>query len=225
MILARLLARAHLLAVQDGAVESVALGPFRVCSISGHGRHGVRLDGLQWSCECPDYKEWQRSCKHVAAVVEFLAITAGVPWSGASDLSSPPLRPAYRQDWPAYDAAQQAEHPMFDALLWDLLEAVPEHRRPVGAVGRPLIPLRTQLYCAVRKVHSMESQRRARGLLLALNVPGQGLLAHVPSYATPSRLLRDTRTSALLVELIHRSAEPLSAIENGGTVAVDSTGF
>ena len=79
MISARRLARAHLLAVQDGAVESVAPGLFRVRSASGHGRYGVRLDGLQWTCECPDYQEWQRSCKHVAAVVEFLAIAAGVP--------------------------------------------------------------------------------------------------------------------------------------------------
>lgn len=225
MISARRMARAHILAVQDGAVESVAPGLFRVRSASGRGRYGVRLDGLQWTCECPDYQEWQRSCKHIAAVVEFLALTAGVPWRPSSDASTVPLRPTYPQDWPAYDAAQQAEHPMFDALLWDLLESIPEHLRPVGAVGRPPIPVRIQLFCTVRKVHSMESQRRARGLLLVLNASGQGLLAHVPSYATPSRLLREAGTTPFLIDLIHRSAQPLAEIENGGTVAVDSTGF
>lgn len=225
MISVRRLARGHLLAVQDGAVESVAPGLFRVRSASGRGRYGVRLDGLQWTCECPDYQEWQRSCKHITAAVEFLARTAGVPWPGPSEAPSEPLRPTYPQDWPAYDAAQQAEHPMFDALLWDLLEATPERLRPIGAVGRPPIPARTQLFCTVRKVHSMESQRRARGLLLALNASGQGLLAHVPSYATPSRLLREAGTTSLLTDLIHRSAQPLAEIENGGAVAVDSTGF
>lgn len=84
----------------------------------------MRLDGIRWTCECPDYQEWQRSCKHIVGVVEILAQTAGVPWPGPSDAPPETLRPTYPQDWPAYDAAQQAEHPMFDALLWDLLESV-----------------------------------------------------------------------------------------------------
>ncbi|EQD50447.1 transposase IS4 family protein [mine drainage metagenome] len=185
----------------------------------------MRLDGLQWTCECPDYQEWQRSCKHVAAVVEFLALTAGVPWPPASETANVPLRPTYSQDWPAYDAAQQAEHPMFDSLLWDLLEPIVEPLRPVGARGRAPIPFRVQLLCAIRKVHSMESSRRARGLLLALNRPGTALLAHVPSYMTPSRLFRNPAATPALLDLIHRSAEPLREVEEGGTVAVDSSGF
>jgi transposase len=219
------LSRAHRLAAEEGGVESVAPGLFRVRSSTGRGRYGVRLDGLRWTCECPDHQEWQSACKHIAAVVEFLARTAGVPWPAPPGVERPNERVSYPQDWPAYDAAQQAEHPMFDALLWDLLEAIPETLRPVGAVGRPPIPLRTQFFCAARKVHSMESQRRARGLLLALNASGTGLLTHLPSYATPSRLLRDAGTTPLWVDLIRRSAEPLREVEEGGTVAVDSSGF
>ena len=223
MISARRRERGHLLAVQDGAVESVAPGLFRVRSASGRGSYGVRLDGLRWTCECPDYADQQTACKHVAAVVEFLALTAGVPWPAPDRVDATPLRPTYPQDWPAYDAAQQAEHPMLDALLWDLLEEIPQRVRPIGTPGRPPIPLRTQFFCAVRKVHSMESGRRARGLLLTLH--GKGSLAHVPSYNTPSRLFLSPTTTPWLVRLIHPSAEPLRELENGRTVATDSSGF
>jgi len=225
MISTARLARGHRLATTEGAVESVAPGLFRVRSASGRGSYGVRLDGLQWTCECPDYREWQRACKHVAAVVEYLALTAGVPWPHAPAAETLPDRPTYPQDWPAYDAAQQAEHPMFDALLWDLLTPIPEPLRPVGTRGRAPISLRVQLFCAVRKVHSMESSRRARGLLLVLNRPGAELLPHVPSYMTPSRLFRNPAATPRLLDLIHRSAEPLREVEEGGTVAVDSSGF
>jgi hypothetical protein len=225
MISPRRLHRGHLLAVQEGAVESTAPGLFRVRSASGRGSYGVRLDGLRWTCECPDYVDRQVACKHVAAVVEFLALAAGVPWSAEADPKAIPLRPTYAQDWPAYDAAQQAEHPMFDALLWDLLEEIPERLRPIGAVGRPPISLRTQFFCAVRKVHSMESGRRARGLLVTLQGGGKGALAHVPSYNTPSRLFLSPTTTPWLMQLIHRSAEPLQELENGGTVGTDSSGF
>jgi len=114
---------------------------------------------------------------------------------------------------------------MFDALLWDLLEGIPERLRPVGSPGRPPIPLRTQFYYAVRKVHSMESSRRARGLLLTTHAAGKGLLPRVPSYNTPSRLFLAPTTPVFLTVLIRRSALPLCELEEGGTVAIDSSGF
>lgn len=150
---------------------------------------------------------------------------AGIPWPTSPGPAPAKPRPTYPQDWPAYDAAQQAEHPMFDALLWDLLEGIPERLRPVGSPGRPPIPLRTQFFYAVRKVHSMESSRRARGLLLTTHAAGKGLLPRVPSYNTPSRLFLAPTTAVFLTDLIRRSALPLCELEEGGTVAIDSSGF
>ena len=70
----------------------------------------------------------------------------------------------------------------------------------------------------------MESQRRARGLLLTTSGSG-GILAHVPSYNAPSRLFLRPATTPILTGLIWLSAHPLRELENGGTVSVDSTGF
>jgi transposase len=218
------LARGHLLVTRDGSLQALAPGLYRVASSTGRGFYGVRLDGVRWTCECPDFSGRQLSCKHIAAVVEHLTLAAGIEWPGPRPESALP-RPSYPQDWPAYDAGQQAEHPMFDALLWDLLTDIPEPERSVGTRGRPPIPLRTQLFCAIKKVQSQESGRRARGLLLATQAVGKGLLPRVPSYNTPSRFFRDARASALLGELLHGSAAPLRPLEDQGTVAVDSSGF
>jgi transposase len=54
---------------------------------------------------------------------------------------------------------------------------------------------------------------------------GKGLLGHVPSYAVPTRLFREASSTAILLRLILLSSLPLAALEAGGTVAIDSTGF
>jgi len=217
----RRLLRGALLARQPQAISALAPGLYKVCSQSSRGSYRVCLDGTNFACDCPDFSDRQRPCKHILGLVQHLALSVGVSLVGAEETLP---RKTYTQDWPAYDAAQQAEHPLFDPLLWDLLTTVPDRLKSPGTPGRPPISVRVALFQAIKKVHCMESQRRARGLLLTTSGNG-GILGDVPSYNAPSRLFLRPTTTPLLTGLIWLSAYPLRDLENGGTVSVDSTGF
>jgi transposase len=196
-----------------------------MCSESTLNRRGgyytvARAQG-RWVCTCGQFELMQAQCKHIWAVKIWRRPTEHYA-------ENHPGRAAvmtYSQDWPAYDAAQQDEHVLFDPLLWDLLNTVTEQPRPVGAMGRTPIPLRTQLLMAVKKVHLGESTRRVRGLLKAVYGFGNGCISNVPNYAVPSRLFNRPEAGDILLDLIRSSAQPLKEIEDGGTVAVDSSGF
>ena len=54
-----------------------------------------------------------------------------------------------------------AEVKLFDELLKDLVKTIPE---PEQTMGRPRIPLHESLFCAIQKVYSQLSSRRAHGL-------------------------------------------------------------
>lgn len=194
---------------------------WRVASSTGHGYYTVEKTRKGWACECPAFEERAAPCKHVWAVRIWLKPTVYASLGAARRAPEP----VYTQDWPAYDSAQQDEHVLFDPLLWSLLDDVGEPVRAQGTPGRPPIPLRTQLLVSIKKVHFGESTRRARGLLSVVYGSGRGLLDRVPNYAVPSRLFNREDSGDILLELIRRSAEPLRELEDGGVVAVDSTGF
>ncbi|HZY91760.1 MAG TPA: transposase [Thermoplasmata archaeon] len=152
------------------------------------------------------------------------------------DPNRPPLgetaadRPLRRKtyphpDWGAYDRGQQREHEAFDRYLWDLLADLPQRQWSGGKKGRPAIPLRTQVMVSVRKVHLNLSTRRARGLLVALNQDGKGLLARIPNYSVPARFFNRPQAIPILLGLVDRSGMVLAGIEDQGTVAIDSSGF
>jgi transposase len=195
---------------------------FRVRSSDGTKAYEVVADVDGWSCECPEWLDRKTPCKHILETVIWL------------DPNPPPLheqavepsKPTYTQpDWGAYDRGQQLEHEVFDRYLWDLVGGLHETPWPRAKRGRPVIPLRTQVMMAVRKVHLNQSTRRARGLLVALNQDGKGLLARVPNYSVPSRFFNRPLAAQVLVELIERSGLVLRDIEDAGTVAIDSSGF
>jgi transposase len=205
----------------EDPVVQVSRNVFRVHSESGRGYYTVRKTPKGWTCECPAFEEGSAPCKHIWA--SRIWLKPGL----YSTLGKSPRHeaPVYTQDWPAYDAAQQAEHILFDPLLWSLLDDVPEPLREPGTLGRRPIPLRTQLLVAIKKVHLGKSTRACRGMLEVDYASGKGLLVHVPNYAVPSRLFNRPDVGQTFLELIRRSAEPLRELEDGGTVAIDSTGF
>jgi hypothetical protein len=211
----------ELIAEFDEPVIPVSKTVYRVHSQSRGGYHTVARQHIGWVCDCGQFELLHLACKHIWAVKIWLRPTNQIE----ARRSEPPIRKQYGQAWPAYDAAQQAEHTLFDPLLLDLLAAVPEPARGVGARGRPPIPLRTQLLVAIKKVHLGESSRRARGLMKAIYDSGSGVIPTVPNYAVSSRVFNRPETGTLLLELIRLSALPLREIEDGGTVALDSTGF
>ena len=194
---------------------------YRVHSQSRGGYHTVFRAQGRWACTCSQFDLMQARCKHIWAVKIWREPAERLPQDRAEHSGSK----TYSQDWPAYDSAQQDEHVLFDPLLWNLLEIVPESHRPIGAMGRRPIPLRTQLLLAVKKVHLGESTRRARGLLRVVYGSGAGCIGKVPNYAVPSRLFNRPEAGDLLLELIRTSTLPIKELEDGGTVAVDSSGF
>lgn len=101
----RRLLRGALLARQPQVISALAPGLYRVCSQSSRGSYRVLLDGTNFSCDCPDFSDRQRPCKHILGLVQHLALSVGV---ALPSNDGPDRRESYPQDWPAYDAAQQA---------------------------------------------------------------------------------------------------------------------
>lgn len=194
---------------------------YRVHSQSKGMYYTVSRRSGNWICQCAQFELLQTDCKHIWAVRIWRQPTVDF----AQKPTGSSKAPTYEQDWPAYDMAQQQEHILFDPLLWDLLSFVREPLKLVGARGRPPIPLRTQLLLAVKKVNLGESSRRARGLMQSIYGAGSGVISYVPNYAVSSRLLNRPDAGGLLLELIRLSSLPLRDLEDGGTVAIDSTGF
>ena len=124
-----------------------------------------------------------------------------------------------KQAWSAYNAAQAQEIRLFDELLQDLVSVIPEPERE-GA-GRPPLPLRDQLFCAIQKVYSQLSSRRAKSLFD--NAADRGQISKPPHFNASTKLLNREDVTAILHELVNRTALPLAELERD--FAVDSTGF
>ncbi len=210
-----------ILSTAESPVLPVSRYVWRVASQTGHGFYTVRKTPKGWACDCAAFEPRAAPCKHIWALRIWLKPLLYASIGQTERTEKTPVQ----QDWPAYDAAQQAEHRYFDRLLWSLLDDVPEPIRLPGVRGRRPVPLRTALLMAVKKVHVGESSRRAKGLMDVVYSTGSGILAAVPNYAVPSRLFNQPDTGGAILDLIRRSAKPLREIEDGGTVAVDSSGF
>lgn len=179
------------------------------------------VDLVDETCTCPDYELRRARCKHQEAVLFWLAWEGGVSESGT--IEAPKKRKTYRQNWPAYNAAQTTEKEQVELLLKSLCECVEEPPRKPGP-GRPRIPLRDAIFSAVMKVYTTFSGRRA-----STDIRGcaeRGHIADAPHYNSIFRCLESEETTAILSWLIEESAAPLAVIENiAGQCAQDSTGF
>jgi hypothetical protein len=173
-----------LIAGSDYPVIQVSKWVYRVHSQSRETYYTVARKQGHWTCTCDQFDTLQSRCKHVWAV----EIWREPGKHYAKKVLEPSIPKTYTQDWPAYDAAQQDEHRIFDGLLWGLLEDVAEPPRPIGRPGRAPIPLRVQLLHSIRKVHLNKSSRGAKGLLDTIYAGGLGIVDGVPNYVTPSRL-------------------------------------
>lgn len=209
-----------ILALGRGAVEELSSDRYRVRSQRVEGYYTVERTPKGWSCSCPDFKDRARPCKHVYAVV-----LKDRPDEAFVRIVPEPAEPNLRQDWPAFDRAQQAEFLYFEPIAWGLIEDVPEPQPPRCKPGRKPIPYRTELLHAATKVHLGISARRARGQMLRVVGSGNSLLPTVPNYAQPSRVFNREGTTSTWLDLLRRSAQPLRGIERDSTVAIDSSGF
>lgn len=166
-------------------------------------------------CNCPDNTERQMKCKHIFAVE--ITVSKTIDREGKVTITQ--TRRVYVQDWHNYTTAQNQEGTLFRELLKDLVENVEEPMR-TGA-GRPSVPLNEALFCAIEKVYSMQSSRRAYSLYKEAEQKQQ--IVKAPSYNVINITLNDKEMTPILNRLLEITAMPLKSIES--QFAIDSTGF
>jgi transposase len=164
-------------------------------------------------CTCPDHETRGVKCKHIFAV-EFV-IRREQDGTITETLT---VKRTYRQNWPAYNAAQVNEKQQFQALLHDLCRGIEE---PVPGRGRPRIPLSDAIFSARFKVYSTVSGRRFMSDLR--DAHGRGLVRRMPCYNSIFNVFESPETFPVLQSLVVESAVPLKPLET--KFACDSSGF
>ncbi|MCX6778127.1 MAG: transposase [Candidatus Micrarchaeota archaeon] len=165
-------------------------------------------------CDCPDSAFHKATCKHAYALRYYLS----AEWDTAKGTKVEKVRISYKQAWHAYTQAQNEEVNMFDKLLADLVGSVEE---PPQEVGRPRLSLRESVFCAIQKVYSQLSSRRAYSLFR--NASERGQIRKAPNYNAINKLLNEEELTPILHRLVAISALPLRSVETD--FAVDSSGF
>jgi transposase len=197
-------------------IELLEPGVWSVPSQTGFGRYRVELhDGIE-RCGCANFADRISPCKHLLAVGLLLTGTKQTP---------PTKKPRrrYPQNTAAYNLGQTNELKHVEVLLRELVSIVDEPPRAPGTHGPTPRPLREEVYCAILKVYSGLSGRRAIGF--HQNAAEKGLLSSVPSFMISSRLLNRPEVTEILQDLLRETAFPLRGLEEGQIVAPDSTGM
>jgi transposase len=178
------------------------------------GKYAV--DAEAGTCLCPDFETHRKPCKHVYAVQY---ARHQLTDSDGTTVVTEKIKITYRQNWPAYNAAQTSEKDTVQVLLKDLCSGVPQPRYKGN--GRPALPWSDVVYGICTKVYSGASARRASSDVRACHE--KGLITSDPHFNTVLRYLAKPELTPILRNLIEVSAAPLSAVESN--FAVDSTGF
>lgn len=204
-------------------------GTFLVPSQSGSGSYSVSLNVPDFdhaACTCADFEERGKPCKHIHAVrfvVEretnpdgSVTITKTLTLTEKTTVAS---KPTYKQDWPAYNAAQTHEKARFQELLCDLCQGINQPVEPRR--GRPKNLLSDMVFAVAFKVYSMFSARRFQTDLDEAHA--KGYLTKSPHYNSVLNYFEDEEIAPILRGLVIESSLPLKSVESD--FAVDSTGF
>jgi transposase len=211
---------------------------YRVPSQTGEGHYLVCIDrkkGPDWRCDCKDYESREKPCKHIYAVqfviereknadvIPIAPKPTTLPEQEKLAEQASPKRPTYKQDWPAYNAAQTTEKHRFQELLRDLSKGVQEPPRKQGSKpgGRTPLSRADMIFAIAFKVYSTVSGRRFMCDLA--DARERGYIDKTPHYNSIFNYLEDAALSPILGDLIRESALPLRAVEVD--FAVDSSGF
>lgn len=187
-----------------------------VPSQTGKGTmYTVNLKGEYPTCSCPDHETRLVKCKHIYAV-EY-SLRRETLADGTTTVTKT-VRVTYRQDWPAYNAAQSHEKTRVSELLRGLCDGI---NQPPQGRGRPRLPLSDVAFSAVMKVYSTVSGRRAACDLRECQEKGH--ISKAPHYNSVFHYLENPALTPILKALVEESASPLKAVESD--FAVDSSGF
>lgn len=202
------------IADQGDQIKKVGENSFKVKSQSGNRTYEVKNSITGMTCTCPDFVYRGGKCKHIMATRYYLEVEKDTPEGTVTEK----VHLTYAQAWKAYNEAQKAEVKLFDDLLKDLVKAIPE---PEQTMGRPRLSLQESLFCAIQKVYSQLSSRRAYSLFQ--NATDKGQINHAPHFNSPSKLFNKPEMTPILQQLVTLSALPVAGVETD--FAIDSTGF
>jgi transposase len=189
-----------------------------VPSANGKGHHySVNLDGDSPRCTCPDHEIRGAKCKHIYAV-EYTLEQEVSPNGETTVTETETVKVTYKQNWPAYNAAQTEEKHRFTVLLSALCRGIPE---PEQTMGRPRLPLGDMVFASAYKVYVGFSSRRFTTDLHDAHT--DGLIRSTSHFNSVSRYLSDPKLTGILRDLVTLSSLPLKAVETD--FAVDSSGF
>ena len=179
------------------------------------GASGTILDGDSPRCTCPDYELRREKCKHIYAV-EY-TLREEISPNGQTTLTET-VKVTYRQNWPAYNAAQTEEKDRFMPLLSDLCRSI---RQPEQVNGRPRLPLSDMVFAVVVKIYEGFSARRFTCDLNEART--KGFVHRAAHFNSVKRYLADPQLTEVLKALVTLSSLPLKGVET--SFAVDSSGF
>jgi transposase len=178
----------------------------------------VKPDPAHPQCTCPDFTARQLRCKHIYATE--IVIRREYTHDGGTETFTETItvKKTYKQEWPAYNAAQVNEKDEFQKLLHELCKGIGE---PSQKMGRPRLPLDDMIFAAAFKVYSTVSGRRFMSDLRDANA--KGYISKLPCYNSIFNYFEDETLTPYLKMLIEESSLPLQMIESD--FAVDSSGF
>lgn len=122
---------------QRGGIRQIGTQYAVPSQTPGSATLSYMVDIVAQSCTCPDYELRRSACKHQEAVLFWLAWEGSVNAEKQAEASAaaPKKRKTYRQNWPAYNAAQTTEKARVEMLLKSLCEGIEEPAPdPRGAV-------------------------------------------------------------------------------------------
>jgi transposase len=200
--------RGHIIKQADG---------WQVLSQSGNGHYLVKLEERP-SCTCPDFEIRQQPCKHIYAVERIVTWNMRTDGPQTVTTKTETTRVTYKQNWPAYNAAQTEEKERFIVLLDALSKLVDQ---PMQSNGRPRLPLADMVFACVYKVYVGFSARRFMSDLREAKT--KEYIYKAPHFNSVSNYLVDPKLTETFSQLVTLSSLPLKGIENN--FAVDSSGF
>jgi transposase len=178
----------------------------------------VKPDPVKPFCSCPDFEARHLTCKHLYAVEFTIQREYTDDGETQTVTETVTVKKTYKQEWPAYNAAQVNEKDEFQKLLHELCKGVGE---PSQTMGRPRLPFEDMIFAAAFKVYSTVSGRRFMSDLR--DAHGKGYISKLPCYNSIFNYFENEALTPYLKMLIEESSLPLQAIESD--FAVDSSGF
>jgi transposase len=169
-------------------------------------------------CTCPDFTARQLRCKHVYAVEIVTKREYTDDGETQTFTETVTVKKTYKQEWPAYNAAQVNEKSEFQKLLHELCKGI---GGPSQKMGRPQLPFEDMIFAAAFKVYSTVSGRRFMSDLR--DAHDKGYISKLPCYNSIFNYFENEALTPYLKMLIEESSLPLQSIES--SFAVDSSGF